>query len=207
MKFAGKNTLAIPTSRSVGGGVKFAENHIADEKPCIHFYVSQKTEVSNLRRGILARFVYARSADGSINYSKKIPTDVISVKGLRFACKAGMSVRTIGESGVITLLFRNKASGDTENYYAITCAHVVGDVLRTPPVHPTLESACCHNNSSFGLTVVNSTQNSGHLTYDVALAQITDGCTPQPELEIDGSSIKIKRWCIQLVNATPSDLM
>jgi hypothetical protein len=183
-----------PNVIGVGGGLKFVENHIADEKPCIHFYVSQKAEASKLRRGTLPKYVYARFADGSINYSKKIPTDVISVKGLKLACKAGMKVRAIGESGVITLLFRNKASGETENYYAITCAHVAGDVLRTPPVNPTLESACCDNNSGLGVTVVNSTQNSRHLTYDIALAQITEGCTPQPELEIDGSSVKIKRF-------------
>ncbi|ARO87822.1 hypothetical protein EBAPG3_008600 [Nitrosospira lacus] len=178
----------------VGGGLKFVKNRQLDEKLCIHFYVSRKIKSSELLRGTLPKFVFNRFDDGSKDYTKKILTDVISLKGLRFACKAGATVSVIGESGALTLIFQNKASDQLGYYYAITCAHVAGDVRRTPPVNPAMKSTCCNNNSNFATTIANSTQENQHLAYDIALAQITDSCTPQPELEIKGASTKIKRF-------------
>ncbi len=109
---------------------------------------------------------------------------------MSLACKVGTIVDVIVESGTLTLVFKNKKS-DQSAYYVLTCAHVAGNVIQTPPVDPLMDSSCCQSTSNFAVTIVNSTHKNRHLKYDIALARITNSCTPQPDLKIDGSSTKI----------------
>jgi len=188
-----KNYLHYPNVIGIGSGLKFVNDKLIDDKLCIHFYVREKTRNSELSGRILPKFVYSRFKDGSIDYSTKVLTDVIALKGLSFSCKAGTVLDVIGESGTLTLIFRNKTF-DNSKYFALTCAHVAGDVQHSSPIDPSIQSKCCQNASNFAVTIVNSTHNNQHLLYDIALAQISDSCTPQPELEINESQTKIMRF-------------
>jgi len=91
------------------------------------------------------------------------------------------------------VLFRNKVSGQG-GYYLMTCAHVAGDVRQTPPVDPRITSSCCAAGAVFAATLVNSTERSGTVDYDIALARITPEYSPQPDCRIVGSSVVLRRF-------------
>ena len=175
-----------PNVIGIGIGQKFTNGTPLASSLCIHFYVRQKKEINSKKR--LPRFVYARTSDGKVDRSMKISTDVIELKNLSFACKSGTEIDVIGESGTITMVFKNKTQ-ENSDYYLVTCAHVAGDVQRSEPVDPRISSSCCNRNTILASTIVNSTQSGGIVNYDIALARISPECTPQPELQIIGSSV------------------
>ncbi len=178
-----------PSVVGIGTGLKFTGGRrIADAPLCIHFYVRRKLRRAAGRR--LPRFVYSRKSDGSVDRSRRIPTDVIELKRLRFACRSGDQLEAIGELGTLTILFRDKGQA-AERYYLVTCAHVAGDVRQSPPVDPALRGRCCISGDPLARTLVNSVQQAGQVTYDVALAELAEGCTPQPDLMVVGSSHRL----------------
>jgi hypothetical protein len=118
---------------------------------------------------------------------------VIELKHLKFACKAGTEIGVIGETGTLTLLFRNKIAGQ-DGFYLITCAHVAGDVRQSPPVDPRIESSCCKSERVFATTIANSTHAAEAVEYDIALARILPECLPQPELQVAGSASILRRF-------------
>jgi hypothetical protein len=174
----------------VGAGIKFKGNHDSGTGLCIHFYVRKKIK-KPLRQHKLPRFIYARTRDGAVNYSRKFRTDVIELKNLRFACKSGVEARVIGESGSMTLVFQNKTP-QNNRYYLLTCSHVAGNVRQSPPINPEISSECCHSSDLFATTLVNSTHKGGIVNYDIALAELTPECSPQPDCQVVDSPITIK---------------
>jgi hypothetical protein len=187
-----RNYSHYPNVISIGAGIKYKKHKPIGGKGCVHFYVRKKIKRFD-RHKRLPRFVYARLDDGTIEYSRKLLTDVIELKRLRFACKSGSEIDVIGESGAITLVFKNRAA-EQSGYFMLTCAHVAGDVLHSPPVDPAIRSSCCKKGSILANTVVNSTQHGGVVDYDIALARITSECSPQPEHQVVDSSVILKRF-------------
>lgn len=187
-----RNYGHYPNVIGVGAGIKYKRRKPTGSKVCIHFYVRKKIKRVG-RRKKLPTFVYERLDDGTIVYSRKLPTDVIELRRLRFACKSGSEIDVIGESGAITLVFKNGAAGQNE-YLLVTCAHVAGDVLHSPPVDPSIRSSCCKKGSILANTVVNSTQHGGEVDYDIALARITPDCSPQPEHQVVDSSVILRSF-------------
>ena len=176
----------------VGAGIKYKRGKPTGSKICIHFYVRKKIKpVSPGKK--LPGFVYERSDDGTIDYSRKLPTDVIELRRLKFACKSGSEIDVIGESGAINLVFKNRASNQN-GYFLLTCAHVAGDVLHSPPVDPAIRSSCCKKGGILANTLVNATHHSGVVDYDIALARITPECSPQPEHQVVDSSVILERF-------------
>jgi hypothetical protein len=105
-----RNYGHYPNVIGIGAGIKYRKRKPTGSKLCIHFYVRKKIKRVG-RRKRLSRFVYARLDDGIIEYSRKLPTDVIELRQLRFACKSGSEIDVIGESGAITLVFKNLPVG------------------------------------------------------------------------------------------------
>ena len=171
----------------VGVGLKFEGGAPVGDALCIQFCVSRKTRPRGRDR--LPRFVYARRRDGSLDRSRRVATDVVVVKGARFACGAGTRLDAPGEFGSQTLLFRNASDG---LYYLLTCAHVAGDLQRSPPVDPRLDSDCCPGRQ-FATTLLNSTHTQGAVEWDVALARLEGACTPKPTLQVEGSGVPLRR--------------
>jgi hypothetical protein len=191
---AKKNYGHYPNVLGVGVGTKYSKgkNTPSGQVLSVQFYVRKK--VKRLTRSKrLPRFIYARNPNGSIHYGRKVPTDVIELKNLRFACRSGTEIGVIGETGTLSLLFRNKIAGQNGTYL-ITCAHVAGDVRQSPPVDPGIESSCCTTNRFFATTLANSTQKNGTVEYDIALAQVLTDCLPQPELRVIGSTRILRRF-------------
>lgn len=187
-----RNYGHYPNVIGVGAGIKYKRRKPAGSKVSIHFYVRKKIKRVDHRKK-LPTFVYERLDDGTIEYSRKLPTDVIELRQLRFACKSGSEIDVIGESGAITLVFKNRAAGQS-GYFLLTCAHVAGNVLQSPPVDPSIRSSCCKKGSILANTVVNSIQHGGVLDYDIALARITPDCSPQPEHQVVDSSVILRSF-------------
>ncbi len=171
----------------VGLGVKYRQGRRCDQGLCIQFCVSRKLLRPGRRR--LPRFVYARRSDGTLDRSRRIPTDVVVVRDARFACGAGTRLEAPGETGTLTLLFRNAPDRD---FYLLTCAHVAGSLEVSPPADPRLESDCCPG-GTLATTIAQSVAERGTVDWDVALARLETRCTPQPERRVDGKRAALRR--------------
>jgi hypothetical protein len=92
-----------------------------------------------------------------------IPTDVIEVGRPAFACRAGSPVRAGGERGTIALAFRP---------FLLTCAHVAGDLERSPPIDPVLRD---RRRRPIATVIKNTVGRRGVVEYDLAVAEVLDG--------------------------------
>jgi hypothetical protein len=124
----------------------------------------------------------------------RIPTDVIAVRPPRFACGAGGRLRAFGERGSIALLFRDKArgaGGGEAGVYLLTCAHVAGDLERSPPLSPLLWIE--GRPGPFAVVLKNSVAREGIVEYDAALARVAEPALPVPDLALVGGG-RISGW-------------
>lgn len=178
-----------PNVIGVGSGLKFRGGQHVGSTCCVHFYVRSK--LRTLPTGIrLPRFVYARTADGKIDYSQRVPTDVVELRDLRFAQQSGTEVFVTGESGTITMVFANLAES-AGTPYLLTCAHVAGDLRQSPPVDPTILD---RSGVLLAATITNTTEVHGVVSYDIALARLLGGCAPGTTLGIVGTQQKLARF-------------
>jgi hypothetical protein len=189
---------SYPNVLAVGVGTKFQRPTHGPGRPrrvagvtAIQFFVSRKHP--RLRRHQrLPEYIYRRRADGRVNYREKIPADVIVVGGIHAACGAGSALDSNGEHGLITLIFRNKAEPG-QAWYLMTCAHVAGDVQRSPPAYPEL-SCDASGADPFARTTLNSTARAGEIEYDIALARIDRGALPISELGIREKPFRLQSF-------------
>ncbi|MDO8334801.1 MAG: hypothetical protein Q7T35_09055 [Nitrosomonas sp.] len=174
-----------------GIGLKIKNGQLTDELS-IRVYVRQKINSNELMNKIPG-FVYGRSKNGLIDYSKKLKTDVITLENPGLCCKSGTQLGTIGRQGALTLLFKNKEESSSK-LYLLTCSHVVGDLTQCPPTDPIITSSCCSQESFLASTIANSTLKNNRVEYDIAIAELTNKCSNKPELEIEGYTTKIDRF-------------
>jgi len=171
----------------VGVGVKYRAGRRSSAGLCVQFCVSRKQRRPGASR--LPGFVYARRRDGSPDRRRRIPTDVVVVRDARFACVAGVRLDAPGETGTLTLLFRNRSDGA---FYLLTCAHVAGSLAHSPPADPRLASRCCPG-GVFARTVAQSVALRGAVDWDVALAKVEARCVAQPDRRVLGSRTPLRR--------------
>jgi hypothetical protein len=190
-RFARRRYGSCANVLAVGIGAKFKRRTpgaVAADKvaglTCIQFFVTHK-EPQLKPRQRLPGFVYRRFVNGRVDYRGRIPTDVIPVGEFRTACRAGSPLDANGDHGLITLIFRNKVS-PRNRFYLISCAHVAGDIHRSPPPYDQLISRGS-NARPFARTLVNATATGNAIEYDIALAKIEDHALPLPELRIRGT--------------------
>jgi hypothetical protein len=167
--------LKHPDVLGVGWGTKFVGGRPTNSH-AVHFYVGKKRQ--NPRRS-LPKFVLHRKSNGKADRSRRIPTDVIELGKISFACGAGSRVdNTLGNIGTISLFFQNKAaSGGT---FLVTCAHVAKGSTE-------LSCDCCPQLIPASSIVYMSTPVAGRLEYDIAIANVRHECS-QSDLMIEGSS-------------------
>lgn len=188
-----------PGVSGIGVGVKYRRMEgkpQATDEVAIIFFIEKKEDSPSRR---LPRYFYGRFRDGRVNRHRRIKTDVIQVGRVEPACRAGSDVSSFGESGTITLLFRNKLPSDP-SYYLLTCSHVVGDMDYSPPLVPNLGSQCCPNVYPFAVTIKNSVIGPV-MPYDIALAKVTDKALdelghanlPQLDAAVAGTTKGVKR--------------
>lgn len=181
------NVIGIGSGlKLIKGQVLFDNNEEIDTTACIHFYVRHK--VQDIPSGSrLPHFVYARTAEDTIDRTWRIPTDVVNIGSVQFAQKSGTAIFPTGKSGAITLVFQN-LTGSRRSYYLITCAHVVGNLMQSPPTDPLI---CDQSGAHLATTVANATTLQGTVTYDIALARLFINCAPGDDLCIEGTETKI----------------
>lgn len=163
-----------PNVIGIGSGLKLTKGHVLlnkdeeiDTTPCIHFYVRHKVrDVPSGSR--LPRFVYARTAEGTVDRTWRIPTDVVNIGSPQFSQKSGTAIFPTGKSGAITILFQNEAQSRHLSYL-VTCAHVVGNLMQSPPVDPII---CDQSGAHLAMTIANATTVQGAMSYDIALARL-----------------------------------
>jgi hypothetical protein len=167
-----------PNVMAVTWGPKLRRGRRVPGVECIQFLVRRKPRLGKCAKGRLPRFVYARGERGRLDRRVRIPTDVIHVGGVKFACAGGTRVKVGLERGTVTLVFRNRAE-NARPLYLLTCAHVAGDVQASHPSRP-VESDCCGEGMGVvAQPVIHSTQENRELEYDIALAELVDGCRPE----------------------------
>lgn len=127
---ARKNYRRYPNVCGVSYGSKFTKGIIDPLRRSIQFFVTTKQAEEQLERS-LPRFVYARNADGSVDHSGKLATDVIELRNLELCCEGGNQVASSGVNGTATLVFHNQA--DTDQVLVLTCSHVIGGFDASPP--------------------------------------------------------------------------
>jgi len=149
---------------------------------CVQFFVVKKRK--GLKPGRrLPGFLHRRLRNGRADRRCRVPTDVIAVGMIRAAgCAAGSWLDSNADRGLVTLIFRNKA-GAGHRIYLLTCAHVAGDLERSPPAYPGLTSGCS-SADPFAVTVVNSTVRDGEVEFDIALAEVQPAARPVAELRV-----------------------
>jgi hypothetical protein len=201
-----RNYLGRRDVLDVGVGLKYRAGRRSGEGLCVQFCVRRKLRRPGARR--LPRFVFARRRDGALDRGRRVATDVVALGRPRFlagarlrsasprgaaasrpCCAAGTRLEAPGELGTLTLLFRNRPDG---RFYALTCAHVAGSLESSPPADPRLASACCRARV-FATTVASSVAERGVVDWDIALARLEPGCTPQPERRVEGSRRRLRR--------------
>ncbi len=189
-----KNYMHFPNVIGVGMGLKFTKDSPVDDQLSVVFYVRQKVkQIPSKKR--LPRFVYARTEEGKIDYSLKLRTDVVEMKNLKFAFQSGVQIKALGKSGTITMVFQNKKEGHTNEFYLITCSHVVGDMSSSPPVSRKIRNLKQATGTFTATTIGNSEiKGGGYIDYDIALAQFDDESMPQNELQVARSSITLGRF-------------
>ena len=122
---AQSNYGSMPNVCGVSFGSKFSDGQKVANGDALQFFVTKKEALTDLKRSLPA-FVFRRSADGTVDRSEKIRTDVIELQNLELCCRAGYEINQSPYSGSVALMFRDKAG--TDDVYALTCAHVVGDL-------------------------------------------------------------------------------
>jgi hypothetical protein len=179
----------------VAVGTKFLKKVRSDNRECVQFFVKKKRRRGLSRR--LPAFMWGRRANGRIDRRFRFKTDVIEVGSIRAACGGGSAIVDVGEKGAMTLLFRNRRTGDTHNFYLITCGHVVGDFQTTHPPNHRVNSACCPAVSPMAQAVLSSVHQGGRIDYDVALARLEPAAVQNCALEdrrITGSNAPLTRF-------------
>jgi len=174
----------------IAAGFKFRGGRRAGA-PAVQFFVERK--VSRPPRA-LPGFVLSRDARGRAIRSSRIPTDVIAARSPRFTCGSGASLRAFGERGSLALLFRDRSGGadrPSRATYLLTCAHVAGDLERSPPLSPALRLG--ERPEVFARVLKNCLAARGVVEYDVALAEVVEGALPVRDLEIRGGG-RVAGW-------------
>lgn len=196
--FARRRYRSWPNVLAVGIGTKFkrpspasAASRRVEGVTCVQFFVTRKRRIRMPRRQ-LPGFVYGRFRNGRVDHRRKIPTDVIPVGVIQAACGAGSPLDAPGEHGLVTLIFRNKAEAG-KPFYLISCAHVAGDIHRSPPAYDGLTSDCSAA-APFARTLVNSTARGNEIAYDIALARIQERALPLSELRIRDEVFSLKSF-------------
>lgn len=196
--FALRRYGSYPNVLGVGIGTKFKRHRRASVSSrrighvtSIQFFVSRKRQTL-IPRHRLPSFVYHRFPNERIDRRRKIPTDVIPVGRIHAACGAGSHLDSNRDHGLITLIFRNQAESG-KPFHLISCAHVVGDLHRSPPAYVELTSDCS-TAEPFARTRFNSTADTGEVTYDIAMARIDDSALPLKELRVRDETFSLNSF-------------
>ncbi len=129
-----------------------------------------------------------KTANSGTRTPPKIPKDIIAAS--RFVPQSGTEILDTGNAGTVTLVFNNRAEPGTPSYL-ITCAHVVGDLTRSPPIHPVIRY---RSGGNLATTVVSASASQNIVDYDIALARLYKSCTSGEVLRIVGTPTTISNF-------------
>jgi hypothetical protein len=184
LEYAKRRYLRLPNVVGIGIGTKYVHRNATDEHLSIQFFVARKMPRRKVSVGHrLPSYLYGRSADGSIDRSYRVITDVIEVGKVRATCGSGSPIESLGQIGAITLLFRNKKRPSES--FLLSCAHVAGDLISQIPVSNELHSDCRRRQRPFARTVLAATAENGELSYDIALGRLESSLPANEDLRVE----------------------
>jgi hypothetical protein len=198
---AGRAALKLykkyPNVVGISTGTKYVKRTATDNHASIQFYVREKGFPKNRKRKALPRFVYGRFKNGKVNRKLRFTTDVIKVGRVRLVCGAGSPISSsIGltrQTGTMTFVFKNKL-GSGNNYYVVSCAHVIGNIDGQSDIPVIVKSKCRPGTTPFAETLFSSAQHDQQVEYDIAIAQINSSCLPMRDLEIVKTNVSIRSF-------------
>ena len=186
-----------PNVVGISTGTKYVKNAATDDHASIHFYVRKKGFPKSHKKKILPRFVYGRFKNGKVNRKLRFTTDVIKVGRVRMVCGAGSPISSsIGltrQNGTMTFVFKNKL-GSGNNYYVVSCAHVIGNIDGQSDIPVIVKSKCRPGTTPFAETLFSSAQHDQQVEYDIAIAQINSSCLPMRDLKIVETNVSIRSF-------------
>jgi hypothetical protein len=163
----------------ITSGQKYTGKTATEDDFSIRFLVRKKLGPRSRGRK-LPKFVYARTATGKLDRQLRFSTDVVALGRVKAACGAGTFLQCVpGGRGTATLIFKDKGDPSAGSF-VVSCAHVLSRLGGGKKV---IKSECC-DVPVFASLVFASRPANGRLKFDIAIAQLTDECLPQPDLKI-----------------------
>lgn len=186
---ARRNYQASDHLLGISYGVKYSEGKPLDVQG-VQFFVSRKVDDDALRNPA-PKFVYARSAEGALDFQSKLPTDVIELEDLRFCCHSGDEVTSLlnRDRGTVTLFFKNKQAGSIDHLF-VTCSHVTGTFDPLSPGQLHRVRGGCQDGPFEGHYAAKTVHSANKVVFDVA-AGIATSDSPIVDLTIAGSPLPL----------------
>lgn len=162
---------------AIGRGPSRVDGELRDDDAII-FYVRKKGAGHYDASTRIPRWLIDREADGSTSRSRRFRTDVRGVGSAR-ATSSGQQCASSSRKGTATLAF-DAGQGSARSVYALSCAHVIGDVHVRGPGFKRVKLKLPGRGFARGTRLHHVSARRGNLAYDIALAQIDERAAETP---------------------------
>ncbi|MBW2398787.1 MAG: hypothetical protein JRG80_05890 [Deltaproteobacteria bacterium] len=185
---ARRRFLAADNILAIGRGLKRAGSRTLDV-PAVIFYVRKKGPNSHDAGTRIPRMLYDRDASGSVDRSRWFRTDVREVGTIELV-SSGRQCSSSFRKGTASLVF-DAPGGISREVYALTCAHVIGDVHRGTPGFSRVKLRLPGSGYARGSRLHQISQRNGRLEFDIAIARLDDQAPVVPLRGVprDGTSL------------------
>lgn len=178
---AADNILAIGRGRKRAGGETLAV-------PALIFYVRKKGPNRHDVGVRIPRKLYDRDSSGSVDRSRWFRTDVREVGAVELV-SSGRQCSSRFRKGTASLVF-DARSGGARDVYALTCAHVIGDVHLATPGFERVKLGLPGSGFVRGSRLHQISRRGDGLEFDIAIAKLDDRAPVVPLRTVprDGTS-------------------
>ena len=174
---ARRKFLAARNILAIGYGPKRVGDETRDVSAII-FYVRKKGPKSYDARTRVPKWLCDRDATGSIDRSRRFRTDVREIGSARLV-SSGQRCSSSFHKGTASLAF-DAYSGNSRAVYALTCAHVIGDVHLNTPGFERVKLEIPGAGYALGSRVHQVSKRNGRLEFDIAIAKLDDAAPAVP---------------------------
>jgi len=170
---ARRRFLGVDNVLAIGRGPKRAEGETLDVSAII-FYVRRKGSKFHGPAGRIPRRLFDRDAAGAVDRSRSFRTDVREVGTVELV-SSGRRCSSSFHTGTASLVFDAPgAEAGSGAVYALTCAHVIGDVHLGIPGWKRVKLGLPGSGYARGERLHQLSRRNGRLEFDIAIARLDD---------------------------------
>jgi len=159
------NILAIGRGHKRRGGETLGVSAVI-------FYVRKKGPRYHDATSRIPSRLFDRDANGRVDRSRSFRTDVREIGAVELV-SSGRQCSSAFRRGTASLVFDDPA-GDDRAVYALTCAHVIGDVHLAKPGFKRVKLGLPGSGYARGDRIHQVSQRNGRLEFDIAIAKLDD---------------------------------